>query len=56
MVYQVRIAVGVYQGHDWYSYAPGLYAYADLMFVSSDSAGTQDNDGTVLLIGHVLSF
>jgi hypothetical protein len=39
-----------------YSYAPGLYAYADLMFVSSDSAGTEDNEGTVLLIGHVLSF
>jgi hypothetical protein len=39
-----------------YSYAPGLYAYADLMFVSSSSRGTDDNDGTVLLIGHVLSF
>jgi hypothetical protein len=39
-----------------YTYAPGLYVYADLLFVSADSAGTDDNDGTVLLLGHVLSF
>jgi outer membrane protein OmpU len=39
-----------------YTYAPGLYVYADLMFVKSDSQGTEDNDGTVLLIGHILSF
>jgi hypothetical protein len=39
-----------------YEYAPGLYAYFDLMFVRADSDGTQDNDGTVLIIGHELNF
>lgn len=40
-----------------YSYAPGLYVYADLLFVSADcSSCSEDNDGTVLMLGHVLSF
>jgi hypothetical protein len=39
-----------------YTYAPGLYVYADVLLVSSDSQGADDNDGTVLMLGHVLSF
>lgn len=39
-----------------YEYGPGLYVYFDLLFVSADSADEKDNDGTVLLFGHVLSF
>jgi hypothetical protein len=39
-----------------YSYAPGLQVYFDLMFASADSAGNENNDGTVLLLGHELSF
>jgi predicted porin len=39
-----------------YSYAPGLYVYADLLLVKADAQGTDDNDATALLIGHVLSF
>jgi hypothetical protein len=39
-----------------YDYAPGLYLYVDLMFVSAESAGNENNDGTVLLLGNVFSF
>jgi outer membrane protein OmpU len=39
-----------------YTYAPGLYVYADLLFVKADSNTDEDNDATLLMIGHVLSF
>jgi hypothetical protein len=39
-----------------YTYSPGLYVYADLLIVSADVSSGNDNDGTVLLLGHVLSF
>jgi transposase len=39
-----------------YAYGPGLYVYVDLMFVRADSAGTEDNEGSVLLLGHVIEF
>ena len=39
-----------------YTYAPGLFVYADLLFVSNSVNNADDNDGTVLMLGHTLKF